>query len=218
MKENGENILYIGDGDVVGGAAKYYNDFENHWGFSSTGDFMDDGDYQNTRYSRSLSSSNMPGLYTTARASPISLTYFHYCLENGKYTVHLHFAEIQFTNDKTYKSLGKRLFDIYVQVLIKTKKVFFFLANSGFNGKNLFQGRLVQKDFNIENESHLAQKPRILSIYNVTVTDGILEIRLYWAGKGTTRIPVSGVYGPLISAFSIVSGESYHTLTCVLAY
>ncbi|XP_027191828.1 probable LRR receptor-like serine/threonine-protein kinase RFK1 isoform X3 [Cicer arietinum] len=183
VKENGENILYIGDGDVVGGTAKYYNDYENHWGFSSTGDFMDDGDSQNTRYSRSLSSLSIPELYTTARASPISLTYFHYCLENGKYTVHLHFAEIQFTNDKTYRSLGKRFFDIYVQ------------------------GRLVWKDFSIEDKSHLAQKPRILSAYNVTVTDGILEIRFYWAGKGTTRIPVDGVYGPLISAFSIVSEE-----------
>jgi hypothetical protein len=92
------------------------------------------------------------------------------------------------------------------------------LASSGFNKKKLlFQGILVWKDFNIEDESHLAQKPRILSANNVTVTDGILEIRFYWAGKGTTRIPVSGVYGPLISAFSIVSGESYNALTCVLA-
>ncbi|KAK2384387.1 putative leucine-rich repeat receptor serine/threonine-protein kinase [Trifolium repens] len=183
VRENGKNILYIGDGDVTGGVAKSYIDDENHWGFSSTGDFMDDGDSQNTRYSRSLSSSSMllSEIYTTARAAPISLTYFQYCLESGKYTVHLHFAEIQFTNDKTYRSLGKRLFDIYVQ------------------------GILVWKDFNIEDESHLAQKPRILSANNVTVTDGILEIRFYWAGKGTTRIPISGVYGPLISAFSIVS-------------
>ncbi|XP_045825692.1 probable LRR receptor-like serine/threonine-protein kinase RFK1 isoform X2 [Trifolium pratense] len=195
VRENGKNMLYIGDGDVTGGAAKYYTDSENHWGFSSTGDFMDDGDFQNTRYSRSLLSSSMPEIYTTARTAPISLTYFHYCLENGKYTVHLHFAEIQFTNDKTYRSLGKRLFDIYVQ------------------------GTLVWKDFNIEDESHLAQKPRILSTNNVNVTDGILEIRFYWAGKGTTRIPVSGVYGPLISAFSIVSvfkGQDFQMRTFTL--
>lgn len=125
VMENDENILYIGDGDVLGGAAKYYNDYKNYWGFSSTGDFMDDGDYQNTRYTRSLSSSRMPELYTTARVSPILLTYFRYCLENGKYTVNLHFAEIQFTNDNTYRSLGRRLFDIYVQVLIKIWKLCF---------------------------------------------------------------------------------------------
>lgn len=123
VKENGENILYVGDGDVVGGAAKYFNDYKNYWGFSSTGDFMDDGDFQNTRYTKSLPSSNIPELYTTARVSPISLSYFHYCLENGKYTVNLHFAEIIFSNDKTYRSLGKRLFDIYIQVLINIKKL-----------------------------------------------------------------------------------------------
>ncbi|KAL2343249.1 hypothetical protein Fmac_004534 [Flemingia macrophylla] len=182
VMENDENIHFVGDGDVLGsGAAKYFIDYVNHWGFSSTGDFMDDGDYLNSRYTRSLPLSSLPELYKTARVTPISLTYFHYCLENGKYTVKLHFAEIQFTNDGTYKSLGKRLFDIYVQE------------------------RLVRKDFNIEGETHAAQKPYILSIYNVTVTDNILEIRFYWAGKGTTRIPVSGVYGPIISAFSIVS-------------
>ncbi|XP_052727915.1 probable LRR receptor-like serine/threonine-protein kinase RFK1 isoform X8 [Vigna angularis] len=37
------------------------------------------------------------------------------------------------------------------------------------------------------------------------VTENILEIRFYWAGKGTTRVPGGGAYGPLISALSIVS-------------
>ncbi|XP_058194303.1 probable LRR receptor-like serine/threonine-protein kinase RFK1 isoform X2 [Rhododendron vialii] len=32
----------------------------------------------------------------------------------------------------------------------------------------------------------------------------VMEIRFYWAGKGTTRIPVRGVYGPLISAISVI--------------
>lgn len=218
--ENDENILYIGDADVLGGAAKYFNDYENQWGFSSTGDFMDDDDFQNTRYTKSLPSSNMTELYATARVSPLSLTYFHYCLENGKYTVNLHFAEIQFTNDKTYKSLGRRLFDIYVQVLIKMRKLCFVvqITKSGFNKIALLQEKLVWKDFNIEDEAHVAQRPHITSIYNVTVTDNILEIRFYWAGRGTTRIPSSGVYGPLISAFSIVSGGSYNDLACVLSY
>ena len=123
--ENDKNVLYVGDGDVLGGTAKYFNNDKNHWGFSSTGDFLDDNDFQNTRYTVYLNSSNMPEIYATARRSPISLTYFHYCMENGNYTVNLHFAEIQFTNDKTYKSLGKRIFDIYVQVLVKLKKLCF---------------------------------------------------------------------------------------------
>ena len=117
IKENNTNFVYEGDGDVGGGAAEYFINGNSYWGFSSTGDFMDDFDFQNTRYTVSPPLSNISELYTTARRAPLSLTYFHYCLENGNYTVSLHFAEIQFTNDKTYNSLGKRIFDIYIQVI-----------------------------------------------------------------------------------------------------
>ena len=116
VKDDKGDSLYLGDGDVPGGTATSHYSTNDHWGFSSTGDFMDDFNAQNIRYIVSLPSSNMPELYTTARVSPISLTYFHNCMENGNYTVNLHFAEIQFTNDNTYGSLGKRIFDIYVQV------------------------------------------------------------------------------------------------------
>ncbi|KAH8511668.1 hypothetical protein H0E87_009005, partial [Populus deltoides] len=61
---------------------------------------------------------------------------------------------------------------------------------------------LVEKDFNIEVEAAGVAKP-VTKIHNATVTNNILDIHLYWAGKGTTRIPVSGVYGPLISAISV---------------
>ncbi|TQE00754.1 hypothetical protein C1H46_013693 [Malus baccata] len=176
-------IVYEGDGGIEGGSAEYFLNDNSYWGFSSTGDFMDDNDFQNTRYSVSLSSSNLSGLYTTARISPISITYFHYCLENGNYTVSLHFAEIQFTNDQTYTSLGRRIFDIYVQ------------------------DKVLWKDFNIEDEAKMAQKPVVLQEHNVSVTNNILEIRFYFAGKGTTRIPERGVYGPLISAISVESNS-----------
>ncbi|XP_062012890.1 probable LRR receptor-like serine/threonine-protein kinase RFK1 isoform X1 [Rosa rugosa] len=178
--ENNTNVIYEGDGRVEGGAAKYFRNEESMWGFSSTGDFMDDYDLKNTRYLISLASSNLSELYTTARTSPISLTYFYYCLENGVYTVTLHFAEIKFTNEGTH-SLGRRFFDIYVQE------------------------RLVWKDFNIEDEAGMAQKGIIKQVLNVNVTSNVLEIRFYWAGKGTTRIPERGDYGPLISAISVVS-------------
>lgn len=119
MVENKEHLLYLGDGDELGGTAKFYYDSNNNWGFSSTGDYMDDNDFLNTRYTVFLASSTVPNIYATARIAPISLTYFHYCLENGNYTVNLHFSELLFTNDKTYNSLGRRIFDIYVQVLVK---------------------------------------------------------------------------------------------------
>ena len=83
------------------------------------------------------------------------------------------------------------------------------LFGSGYDTTSLLQERLVRKDFNIEDEAHVALEPFNLRIDNVSVIDNVLEIRFYWAGKGTTRIPDRGVYGPLISALSIVSGESF---------
>ncbi|THG01409.1 hypothetical protein TEA_002871 [Camellia sinensis var. sinensis] len=76
---------------------------------------MDDSDYQNARFTEVVPSINIFELYSTARILPLSLTYFRYCLENENYIVSLHFAEILFTNDNTYSSLGKRIFDIYIQ-------------------------------------------------------------------------------------------------------
>ncbi|XP_010248235.1 PREDICTED: probable leucine-rich repeat receptor-like serine/threonine-protein kinase At3g14840, partial [Nelumbo nucifera] len=118
-------------------------------------------------------------LYTNARASPNSLTYIAYCLLNGSYTVKLHFAEIIFTNEKNYTSLGRRVFDVYIQ------------------------GNLVLKDFNIMDEAGGAGKAVIKEFPTVNVTTDTLEIRFYWAGKGTQRIPSAGNYGPLVSAISV---------------
>ncbi|XP_057949736.1 probable LRR receptor-like serine/threonine-protein kinase RFK1 isoform X2 [Malania oleifera] len=179
VEETRGKVVYEGDSEVEGGTARYFLS-NNYWGFSSTGDFMDDNDNQNTRYTESLLPTNLSEPYATARLSPISLTYFRYCLENGNYSVNLHFAEILFSNDQTYRSLGRRFFDIYIQE------------------------KLVWKDFNIEDAAHGAQKPTVKE-FNATVTNNILEIRFYWGGKGTTRIPISGVYGPLISAISVYS-------------
>ncbi|XP_024008635.1 probable LRR receptor-like serine/threonine-protein kinase RFK1 isoform X2 [Eutrema salsugineum] len=181
VKEKKSKILYEGDGEAEGGAAKYFLKPNNaYWGFSSTGDYMDDNNFQNTRFSVFVPSSNLSELYKTARMAPVSLTYFHACLENGKYTVNLDFAELRFTNDETYSRLGRRVFDIYIQE------------------------KLVAKDFNIMDEAKGAQKP-ITKSFMVNVTNHFLAIRLGWAGKGTTRIPNRGVYGPLISAISILS-------------
>ncbi|KAG2267595.1 hypothetical protein Bca52824_062150 [Brassica carinata] len=97
----------------------------NHWAYSSTGNFMDNDDdaddyiVQNTSRLSANASCLSFGLYRTARVSPSSLTYYGLCLGNGNYTVHLHFAEIIFTDDKTLYSLGERLFDIYLQIILK---------------------------------------------------------------------------------------------------
>ncbi|GFP96953.1 probable LRR receptor-like serine/threonine-protein kinase rfk1 [Phtheirospermum japonicum] len=178
-KESNRRVIYEGDG---GGdnSARYLSD-NSYWGYVSTGDFMDEPNYQNSRSIRptiTTATTNLSGLYTTARLSPLSLTYFHYCLEKGTYNVTLHFAEILFTNDQTYNSLGRRMFNIYIQE------------------------NLVWEKFNIEEEAHGTGKP-VVKYFNVTVQDSTLEIRFYWASKGTTRIPNRGDYGLLISAISI---------------
>lgn len=64
----------------------------------------------------------------------------------------------------------------------------------------------MAKDFNIMDEAKGAQTP-IIKPFTAYVSNHFLTIRLSWAGKGTTRIPTRGVYGPLISAISIVSGS-----------
>lgn len=116
VKEKKTKELYEGDGNVEGGAAKYFLKPDANWGFSSTGDFMDDNNFQNTRFTMFVPASNLSDLYKSARIAPVSLTYFHACLENGNYTINLDFAEMRFTNDENYSRLGRRLFDIYIQV------------------------------------------------------------------------------------------------------
>lgn len=103
-----------------GAPAKFYTKYESGWAYSSTGNFVDDTPKDDNYIIRNASSLPMddPQLYLTARVSPISLTYYCYCLVNGNYTVRLHFAEIVFTRDKTYSSLGRRFFDVYIQVLL----------------------------------------------------------------------------------------------------
>ncbi|CAI9760143.1 unnamed protein product [Fraxinus pennsylvanica] len=175
IKESNRKVTYEGD---VGGDARFLS-ASSYWGFTSSGEFMDLPSNQNSRSIRTTSTANLSELYCTARLSPLSLTYYHYCLENGSYSVNLHFAEILFTNDNTYNKLGKRMFDIYIQE------------------------KLVWKDFNIEDEARGAQRP-VTKPFNVTVSDNTLEIRFYWASKGTTRIPNKGDYGSIISAISVI--------------
>ncbi|EOY13474.1 Leucine-rich repeat transmembrane protein kinase, putative [Theobroma cacao] len=155
----------------------------NNWAFSSTGYFEDDAEQPNQQNDKLIIENTQLSmrdheLYTTARLSPISLTYYAFCLVNGTYNVSLHFAEIRFTGGQNFSSLGRRIFDVYIQ------------------------GKQELKDFNIEDEAGGVGKP-IIKNFTADVNDSTLEIRFYWAGKGTTSIPEKGVYGPLVSAISI---------------
>ncbi|XP_040930528.1 probable leucine-rich repeat receptor-like serine/threonine-protein kinase At3g14840 [Gossypium hirsutum] len=177
-EETINNITYQADSDPAGPSRFYRSTI--YWAFSSTGIFLDDGTEKDVLVlENNQLSSSIGQLYINARLSPSSLTYYAFCLHNATYNVSLHFAEIQFTDGKNYSSLGRRIFDVYIQ------------------------GMRELKDFNIKDEAGGAGKP-ILKNFTANVSDGTLEIRLQWTGKGTTVIPVRGVYGPLISAISVV--------------
>ncbi|KAK9056904.1 hypothetical protein SSX86_024268 [Deinandra increscens subsp. villosa] len=166
------------EGDLDSGGPSHFSSTGNRWGFSNTGHFLDDDRPDSyiltTNSGNSFSNSE---LYMNARTSAISMTYYGFCMLNGSYEVSLHFAEILFTNDTTFSSLGRRVFDIYIQ------------------------GTLVEKDFDISDRAGGVRKA-IVTTYTVDVTTN-LEIRLYWAGKGTINVPSRGTYGPLISAISV---------------
>ncbi|KAM7524922.1 hypothetical protein LguiA_014824 [Lonicera macranthoides] len=163
------------------GPAKFVPSNEN-WGTSNTGHFWDRNltadEY--TAKNVSILRVNNSELYTSARLSPLSLTYYGRCLANGNYTVTLHFAEIMLRDNQSFQSLGRRIFDVYIQ------------------------GEQKLKDFDIEREAKGVDKAVKIN-FTVIVKDKILEIRFHYAGKGTTAVPMRGVHGPLISAISVKS-------------
>ncbi|XP_010552133.1 PREDICTED: probable LRR receptor-like serine/threonine-protein kinase At1g53430 [Tarenaya hassleriana] len=154
-----------------------FNSVSDKWGYSSTGAFVgnDSADFLAVnRFNLSVED-----FYRTARLAPQSLRYYGLCMRRGSYKVQLHFAEIMFSNDQTYNSLGQRKFDIYVQ------------------------GNVIKRDFDIVEIAGGAGIGYTETINNVQVNGSTIEIHLQWSGKGTSAIPTRGVYGPLISAITI---------------
>ncbi|XP_061968479.1 probable LRR receptor-like serine/threonine-protein kinase At1g53430 [Populus nigra] len=159
------------------GAAEFAS-FSEKWGYSSTGTYINgDGAYIATNsYSLNVTGE---GFYQTARLAPQSLKYYGLCMLAGSYKVQLHFAEIMFSNNQTFSSLGRRIFDISIQ------------------------GKVVQANFNIMEQAG-GVGIGITKVFDGIIVNGsTLEIHLYWSGKGTTAVPDRGVYGPLISAITV---------------
>ncbi|KAK2368139.1 Leucine-rich repeat transmembrane protein kinase [Trifolium repens] len=168
---------YEADGHLRG-ISNFFPSDDGKWAYSSTGVFL--GNERADYVASNAFSLNINGseYYQTARIAPISLKYFGLCMMKGNYNVKLHFAEIMFSNDQTYSSLGRRIFDVSIQ---------------GFK---------YLKDFNIMEAAGGVGKG-ITKEFNVDVNQSTLEIHLSWAGKGTNAIPMRGVYGPLISAITV---------------
>jgi hypothetical protein len=101
-----EGNIYEDDTDPAG-PSRFYQSRTN-WGVSTTGHFMDDARSSDsyTWTNATKLSANTSALYMDARVSPISLTYYGFCMGSGSYTVTLHFPEIMFTDDKTHSMLA----------------------------------------------------------------------------------------------------------------
>ncbi|XP_065618418.1 probable LRR receptor-like serine/threonine-protein kinase At1g56130 isoform X4 [Quercus suber] len=178
-----EGIVYEAENASSFGPAWYYVTDTEKWAVSNVGRFAERNNqsYVEITLAQVIATST-PELYQTSRMSPGSLRYYGLGLDNGIYNVSLFFAETGFDyiSSQTWKSLGRRVFDIYIQ------------------------GHLELKDFDITKEAGEVEKA-IPKIFKANVSENYLEIHLFWAGKGTCCIPVQGYYGPLISAIHVVS-------------
>jgi len=111
-----DNTFYEIDPTNIG-AASYYVTGQTRWGVSNVGKFNEAPNgsyiiYSSQQFQNALDSE----LFQTARMSPSSLRYYGIGLQNGNYIVALQFAEFGYEDSRTWKSLGKRVFDIFVQV------------------------------------------------------------------------------------------------------
>lgn len=116
-----DNIVYETDRETLGPATHYMTSTER-WAVSNVGLAVDNINplyiiSSSSQFTDTLDSE----LFQTARISAGSLRYYGLGLENGNYTVRLQFAETQILGTLTWKSLGRRVFDIYVQVSIKVE-------------------------------------------------------------------------------------------------
>ncbi|KAK0607938.1 hypothetical protein LWI29_022954 [Acer saccharum] len=165
-------IVYERDDENLG-AASYFVTGTCRWGISNVGYFT------GSTVSRSEVTDTLDSmLFQTARTSASSLRYYGLGLENGNYTVILHFAEMAILKTTGWESIGRCIFDIYTQ------------------------GIRVLQDFDIKKEAGGVSQKAIQKNFTAQVSENYLEIHLFWAGKGTCCIPAQGTYGPSISAIS----------------
>ncbi|XP_038877806.1 probable LRR receptor-like serine/threonine-protein kinase At1g56140 isoform X3 [Benincasa hispida] len=113
---------YERENEIVGAASYYVSDSET-WAVSDVGYFPKDTK-NSSSYNRDngktihIANTNGSELFQTQELSTSSLRFYGLDLENGNYTVTLHFAELAFPNLSTWSSLGRRIFDIYIQIFV----------------------------------------------------------------------------------------------------
>lgn len=172
-------IEYDDDSETLGAASQRASS-DNLWAVSNVGNFISNPAPEFIAQTDSQITETLESeLYKTARISPSSLRYYGLGLENGRYSVELHFAEIVMDDvSQSWKGLGRRLFDVYIQ------------------------GKRVLQDFNIQKEAG-GSKRAMIKTFEANVTNTIMDIHFFWAGKGTCCIPFQSTYGPLVSAIHV---------------
>ncbi|TYJ25218.1 hypothetical protein E1A91_A07G033700v1 [Gossypium mustelinum] len=175
-QKSASGIEFDDDSEALGAAA-LYTSTDEQWAVSNAGNFISNpkGNRYVAMTDSQITETLESELYKTSRISPSSLRYYGLDLKNGKYSVELHFAEIEMEDSSSWKGLGRRLFDAYIQ------------------------GEKVLEDFNIQKEAG-GSKKALVKTFEANVTNTIMEIHFFWAGKGTCCIPYQSTYGPLVSA------------------
>ncbi|XP_047249367.1 probable LRR receptor-like serine/threonine-protein kinase At1g56140 isoform X2 [Capsicum annuum] len=173
-----DQTLYERDSEALG-PATYFMTSTRRWAVSNAGLHSDRPNQSFTSVTSSQFTNTLDSeLFQTARISAGSLRYYGLGLQNGNYTVILQFAESEILNPPTWRSVGRRVFDVYVQ------------------------GTLQLKDFDIKREAGGRSLTAVQRQFKARVSENYLEIHLFWAGKGTCCVPIQGTYGPSISAIS----------------
>ncbi|WOK97086.1 putative LRR receptor-like serine/threonine-protein kinase [Canna indica] len=174
-----DGTVYEADGTSLTTASYFVTD-TNKWAVSTVGSFAEASNPDYILYSFSQFSNTLDSeIYQTARISPSSLRYYGLGLQNGNYTVKLQFSETQILDPPSWKSNGRRIFDIYIQ------------------------GILQEKNFDIKKEAGENSLAAVVKNYIAPVTENFLEIHFFWAGKGTCCVPTQGYYGASVSAISV---------------
>ncbi|RQO91152.1 hypothetical protein POPTR_006G014066v4 [Populus trichocarpa] len=184
------NSLFINCGgeELNVGKDHYHNDTStssfnlspsDDWAYSFSGDYLWATVNASTLVRNSTCKDCTPEtkIDNDFRLAPVSLMYYGLCLHKGKYIVTLHFSETLYSKGEDHSITGKRVFDVYIQ------------------------GRLVKKDLNIKEIPELQNEVRKLK-FPAKINEGSLEIKLFWAGKGSLYNP-PGINGPLIEAISV---------------
>ncbi|KAL1556055.1 putative LRR receptor-like serine/threonine-protein kinase [Salvia divinorum] len=181
-------VVYEADNATLG-PASYYVTREQRWAVSNVG--LPSGsrnpEYK-TNFITYIPNTRDPEMYQSSRVSAGSLRYYGLGLQNGGYNITLQFVETKIDNRTDWKSLGRRVFDIYIQ------------------------GNLALKDFDIQKEAGGSFRA-VVKDFTAQVTENHLEIHLFWAGKGTCCVPSQGIYGPSISALSVSPGDFIPTVS-----